>query len=602
MFGLRKSEKRRILYPVWYLAKNGCFGMPNFIYREEWRDMSKKVVVIGGVACGGKTAARLRRLDPEAEILILEKGPYLSYAGCGLPYYIEGVVKEYKDLMCTPIGVVRDESFFRNVKKIDVLTRHMATRIDRDAKEVVAVDLETGEEKRFSYDDLVIATGGSPIKPNLPGIDLGAVFTLWTLSDALAMRAAIDSGSVKRAVVVGAGLIGMEVVEALVARNIEVSVVDLLSWPLPNMLDEEFGARLLGGLKTKGVHFYGGEKVVEILGQDSVLTGVKTDQRTIPADMVLLAIGVRPNIHLAEEAGLAIGPAGGVAVDAYMRTSDPHIYAGGDCVEVRHILTGKGVRQPMGSSANREGRVIGDNILGRNVTFKGVLGTAIMKFFEYTVGRTGFNEDQARKEGFDPLSVTVTAADKPHFMPGAAWMVIKLVADTTTKRLLGGQIFGPGVVDKRLDDLVTAITGGLTVDDLADTDFAYAPPYATALDPMTQTANVLRNKMEGLMVSYSPRELKAKMERGEDCVLLDVRTEQEIRLQGKLPYANQVHIPLGALWNRAEELPKDREIIAFCKISLRGWDALTVLRAKGFPKIAILEGGIIGWPYEKEKG
>ncbi|HPJ25809.1 MAG TPA: FAD-dependent oxidoreductase [Synergistaceae bacterium] len=561
--------------------------------------MSKKVVVIGGVACGGKTAARLRRLDPEAEILILEKGPYLSYAGCGLPYYIEGIVKEYKELMCTPVGVVRDESYFRNVKKIDVLTRHMAIRIDRENKEVVAVDLEQAMEKRFPYDDLVIATGGSPIKPKLPGVELSTVFTLWTLSDALAMRAAIDSGNVKRAVVVGAGLIGMEVVEALVARDIEVSVVDLLSWPLPNMLDEEFGSRLMGGVKARGVHFYGGEKVLEILGQDSVLTGVQTDQRTIPADMVLLAIGVRPNIHLAKEAGLDIGPCGGVAVDEYMRTSDPNIYAGGDCVEVRHILTGKGVRQPMGSSANREGRVIADNIMGRSSTFKGVLGTAIMKFFEYTVGRTGFDEDQARKEGFDPISVTVTAADKPHFMPGSAWMVIKLVADKNTKRILGGQIFGPGAVDKRVDDLVTAVTGGLTVDDLADTDFAYAPPYATALDPMTQTANVLRNKMEGLMISYSPREFVAKMERGEDCLLLDVRTEEEIRLQGKLPYENQVHIPLGALWTRAEELPKDKEIIAFCKVSLRGWDALTVLRGQGFHKIAILEGGVVGWPYEK---
>lgn len=561
--------------------------------------MGKKVVVIGGVACGGKTAARLRRLDPDADILILEKGPYLSYAGCGLPYYIEGVVSEYKDLMCTPVGVVRDENFFRNVKRIDVLTRHLATRIDRENKEVVAVDLENAVEKRFPYDELVIATGGSPIKPDLPGKDLGTVFTLWTLSDALAMRAAIDTGSVKRAVVVGAGLIGMEVVEALVTRGIEVSVVDLLSWPLPNMLDQEFGSRLENILKSKGVNFYGGEKVLEILGENSVLTGVKTDQRTIPADMVLLAIGVRPNIHLAQEAGLEIGASGGIVVDEAMRTSDAHIYAGGDCVEVRHILTGKGVRQPMGSSANREGRVIADNILGRKSTFKGVLGTAIMKFFEFTVGRTGFNEAQALEAGFDPVSVTVTAADKPHFMPGAAWMVIKLVADKETGRLLGGQIFGPGNVDKRVDSLVSAVTGGLTVNDLADTDFAYAPPYATALDPMTQTANVLRNKMEGLLKSYSPLELMEKIEAGEDFLLVDVRTPGELEEQGRLPFENQINIPLGALWNRASELPKDKEIIAFCKVSLRGWDAMTVLRANGFEKIAILEGGVVGWPFDK---
>lgn len=561
--------------------------------------MSRKIVVIGGVACGGKTAARLRRLDPEAEILILEKGPYLSYAGCGLPYYIEGVVAEYKDLMCTPIGVIRDKNYFQNAKRIDVLTRHLATKIDRENKQVTAIDLEMGEEKNISYDYLVVATGGSPIKPKLPGSDLGTVFTLWTLSDALAMRSAIDSGNVKRAVVIGAGLIGMEVVEALVARGIEVSVVDLLSWPLPNMLDEEFGSRLKNGLKAKGVHFCGGEKVVEIIGEGSVLTGVRTDKQTIPADMVLMAIGVRPNIHLAQEAGLKIGPSGGVMTDDSMRTSDPSIFCGGDCVEVRHLLTGKGVRQPMGSSANREGRVIADNIVGRSSVFKGVLGTAIMKFFEYTVGRTGFNEDQARDAGFDPVSVSMVAADKPHFMPGSAWIMIKLVADRATGRVIGAQLFGPGNVDKRLDHIVTAITGGLTVDDLADTDFAYAPPYATALDPTTQAANVLRNKMVGLMKSYSAVEIIKKAEAGEGFLLLDVRTPGELEAQGLLPFENQVNIPLGTLWDRADELPKDKEIISFCKISLRGWDAVALLKARGFENVAVLEGGVIGWPFDK---
>lgn len=560
--------------------------------------MGKKVVVIGGVACGGKAAARLRRLDPEAEILVLEKGPYLSYAGCGLPYYVGGVVEEYRDLMCTPAGVVRDANFFRKVKKVDVLTRHMATSIDRQARTVTALDLETQQEKTFPYDNLVIATGSSPIRPPLPGIDLDKVFTLWTLDDALAMRAAVDGGSVKRAVIVGGGLIGIEVVEALVSRGIAVDVVDLLDRPLPNMIDEEFGSRLVKIMAQKGVTFYGGEKVLEIVGEGSRIKAVRTDRRELPADMVLLAVGVRANTQLAVDAGLEIGPSKGIVVDEAMRTSDPAIFAGGDCVEVRHHLTGEKVRQPMGSSANREGRVIADNIAGRSSTFGGVLGTAIMRFFDYTVGRTGLNEDAARAKGFDPVTMTVTAADIPHFMPGAAWMVIKLVADRKTGRLLGGQFFGPGVVDKRLDALVSAITGGQTVDDLADTDLAYAPPYATALDPLTQAANALRNKMEGLMESYSPGEFVRRAQSSEPYLLLDVRMASEIGVQGKPPFESQVNIPLGALWERAGELPRDREIIAFCKISLRGWDAVSILQGHGFERISVLEGGVIGWPYE----
>ena len=563
--------------------------------------MGKKVVIIGGVACGGKAAARLRRLDPEAEILVLEKGPYLSYAGCGLPYYIGGVVEEYHDLMCTPAGVVRDANFFRKVKKVDVLTRHMATSIDRQAQRVTALDLETQQVKTFPYDNLVIATGSSPIRPPIPGIDLGKVFTLWTLGDALAMRAAVDGGSVKRAVIVGGGLIGIEVVEALLSRGIAVDVVDLLEHPLPNMLDEEFGSRLVKAMAQRGATFYGGEKVLEIVGEDSQIKAVRTDKRDIPTDMVLLAVGVRANTQLAIEAGLEIGPSRGIVVDEGMRTSDPAIYAGGDCVEVRHRITGEKVRQPMGSSANREGRVIADNIAGRKSTFGGVMGSAIMRFFDYTVGRTGFNESAARERGFDPITMTVTAADIPHFMPGASWLVIKLVADRGTGRLLGGQFFGPGVVDKRLDALVAAITCGQTVEDLADTDLSYAPPYATALDPLTQAANAMRNKMEGLMESYSPGEFVRRAQSGEPYLLLDVRMDSEIETQGRPALENQVHIPLGALWERADELPRDREIIAFCKVSLRGWDALSILRGRGFKKISLLEGGVIGWPYDLKK-
>ncbi|MGC9372156.1 MAG: FAD-dependent oxidoreductase [Thermovirgaceae bacterium] len=562
--------------------------------------MAKKVLIIGGVACGGKTAARLMRIDPEAEVTILEKGEYLSYAGCGLPYYVGGVVKEYKDLMSTPVGVVRDATFFRKVKHVDVHTGHLATKIDRTNRSVTALDVASGEEKSFPYDKLVIATGASPIRPPITGADLPRVFTLWNMPDALAMRSAIDSGNVKRAVIIGGGLIGMEVVEALRNQGLEVSVVDLMETPLPAMMDKEFGTYLLNALQARGVDFYGGEKVEEIVGCNGELSAVRTDKREIQADMVLMAVGVRPNTSMAKDAGLAVGERGGIVVDSHMRTSDPDIFAGGDCVEVDHVLTGKKTWQPMGSVANRQGRVIADNIAGISSTFHGVAGTAIMKAFEYTIGKTGLTKEQALEEGFDAEAVTIVDADTPHFMPGSAPITIRLVADKKTRKVLGAQVFGPGRADKRLDILVTAVTGGLTIDMLGNTDVAYAPPYSTALDPVTHGANSLKNKIDGAMKSLSPSELLKRVEEGWKPLFLDVRTPEEIKNQGQLPF-DCVNIPLGMLWEKAPDIPKDRDIVTYCKISVRGWDAYAILSRLGFDKVTVLEGGIAGWPFELKK-
>jgi NADPH-dependent 2,4-dienoyl-CoA reductase/sulfur reductase-like enzyme/rhodanese-related sulfurtransferase len=564
--------------------------------------MKKRVVIVGGVACGTKTAARLRRLDPDAEITIVEKGNHLSYAGCGLPYFLEGVVKDSRDLLSTPIGVPRDSAFFRTVKQVDVLQRHMATRIDREKRVLTVLELDTGVEKHLPYDTLVLATGASSIRPNLPGTDLARVFTLGTLDDALAMKDSLQNGTGKKAVVIGGGLIGLEVVEALVANGYGVSIVELLETPLATLFDRDFGHLLKKLLAQHQVAFFGGERVLELLGDAAGnVAAVRTDMREIPADLVLLAVGVRPNVEIAREAGLDIGPTGGIVTDERMRTSDPHILAGGDCVETTHFLTGKRVRQPMGSAANRQGRVIADTIAGHDSKFNGVLGTAIMKAFDWMAGRTGLNETAAIEAGFSPVAVTVTAPDLPHFMPNAAPLYIRLVADRTSRRVLGAQIMGPGKGDKRLDTLVSAITGHLTVDDLADLDLGYAPPFSTALDPVTHAANVLRNKMDGLLVSYNPSELLAKASRGDRFLLLDVRTPEEVATQGKLPFDSQTNIPLGALWKRAGELPRDMEIIALCKISVRGWDAYSILKGLGFSNVALLEGGILAWPYELRK-
>ena len=559
--------------------------------------MGKNVVIIGGVACGSKVAARLRRLDPEAAITVLERGYFPSYAGCGMPYFLSGVVSDYRALTSTAIGIERDAAFFRKVKHVEMLTRHEATHIDREGRVVTAVKLETGEERRFPYDVLVLALGAQSVRPNLPGNELKGVFSLGTLEDALEISRALEKGAVRRAVVVGSGLIGLEMTEALKSRGVEVSVVELLDRPLGTLLDRDFGTLVARGLERHGVSFFGGERVVELLGEEGRVTAVRTDVRELPADLVLLAVGVRPTVALAREAGLALGPSGGILVDDHLRTSDEAIYAGGDCVEVRHILSGKTVRQPMGSAANRQGRVIADHIAGLPGRYAGVAGTAIARIFDLTAARTGLDEAGAREAGFDPMGVSVVNSDLPHFMPGSAPLVLRLVADRSTRRVLGGQIVGPGRGDKRLDALVAAVTGKITVDDLADLDLGYAPPFSTALDPLTHAANVLRNKLDGLMVSWSPAELRERKARGEPFLLVDVRTPEEVRLQGKLPFEEQVNIPLGALWEKGDALPRDRALVVFCKISVRGWDAYGILRSKGFDQVVLLEGGMVGWPY-----
>ena len=559
--------------------------------------MGKNVVIIGGVACGSKVAARLRRLDPEAAITVLERGYFPSYAGCGMPYFLSGVVSDYRALTSTAIGIERDAAFFRKVKHVEMLTRHEATHIDREGRVVTAVKLETGEERRFPYDVLVLALGAQSVRPNLPGNELKGVFSLGTLEDALEISRALEKGAVRRAVVVGSGLIGLEMTEALKSRGVEVSVVELLDRPLGTLLDRDFGTLVARGLERHGVSFFGGERVVELLGEEGRVAAVRTDVRELPADLVLLAVGVRPTVALAREAGLALGPSGGILVDDHLRTSDEAIYAGGDCVEVRHILSGKTVRQPMGSAANRQGRVIADHIAGLPGRYAGVAGTAIARIFDLTAARTGLDEAGAREAGFDPMGVSVVNSDLPHFMPGSAPLVLRLVADRSTRRVLGGQIVGPGRGDKRLDALVAAVTGKITVDDLADLDLGYAPPFSTALDPLTHAANVLRNKLDGLMVSWSPAELRERKARGEPFLLVDVRTPEEVRLQGKLPFEEQVNIPLGALWEKGDALPRDRALVVFCKISVRGWDAYGILRSKGFDQVVLLEGGMVGWPY-----
>jgi len=558
---------------------------------------SNRIVVIGGVACGPKAASRARRRDPDAEITLLEKGSLISYAGCGMPYYVEGLVEDRDHLMQTPAGARRDAAFFRAVKDIAVLTRTLATRVDRGAHVVHARNLDTGEELVAPYDKLVLATGGMPLVPRIEGTELSGVYRLYHPDEAAAVRETLMSGAVKNAVSVGGGLIGMEMAEALSTHGVSITVVEMMDHLLPALLDHEPAAFLTKHLKVNDVNVVTGTKVTALLADDvGHVRAVQTDAGELPAEFVLLSIGVRPNVELARECGLALGETGALAVNDRLQTSDPDIYAGGDCVECTHLITGRKCFVPLGSTANKHGRIIGDNVTGGDATFRGIVGTTVFKTYDFNVARTGLSEAQARKEGYEVITALSPAPDRAHYMPGNQPILTKLVAEAGSGRLLGAQVVGPGEAVKRIDVMAVALTMGATVEDLADFDLGYAPPYAPAVDNLATAANIIRNKRDGLATTLTPAEVKAKLDFGAEFVWLDVRSPAEVK-EMRFDDARVVHIPLGKLRDRAGELPKDKEIVAYCKISLRGYEAQRTLDGLGFPNVCFLDGGIVGWPY-----
>jgi NADPH-dependent 2,4-dienoyl-CoA reductase/sulfur reductase-like enzyme/rhodanese-related sulfurtransferase len=561
-----------------------------------------KVVIVGGVAVGPKTAARLRRLNPEAEITIVEKGKVLSYAGCGMPYYVSGDVAESKNLMDTPAGVIRDSLFFLNVKGVSVLDHTLAEKIDRKAKTISGVHLETGETRTLPYDKLVLATGGSPIELPVEGKNLNHVFRLWQPEDALSMREFIREKNPKKAVIIGGGLIGIEMTEALAKQGLQVAVLEMLPFILPGLLDEEVAVNLARYLRSKGVDIRCGTRVTRIGGNDQGnVQKVITEKGEIPADLVLISVGVRPNSKLAKEAGLEVGEIGDIRVNEYLQTSDPDIYAGGDCVRNIHLLTGKPVFAPMGSTANKHGRVIANNIMGCGEKFKGILGTGVVKVFDYNVGKSGLTESQAREAGFEVVTTLVPSSDVPHYYPTKKPLLLKLIADRKTRKLLGIQGAGQGEVVKRIDVLATAMSLGATIDDLPAFDLGYAPPYSTAIDIAAHAANVLRNKIDGIAPFLAPREVKDMADQGEDFLWLDVRSPKEYK-EKRIEDPRVKLIPLGMLRRRIEELPKEKRIVTLCKAGLRAYEAQTILGGFGFPDVRVMDGGIEAWPYEVKSG
>lgn len=559
----------------------------------------EKIIVIGGVACGPKTAARIKRLNPNADVTIIEKSVLLSYAGCGLPFYLSGEIRDHNELMATPTGVVRDTQFFKNVKDIKVLNRTLAQSIDREKQEVQAVSIETGESTTLSYDKLVLAVGSKYFVPPIPGTDLKGVNFLQTIEDARKIREQEGSLAGKKAVIIGAGLIGIEVMEAFKKQGMEITVLEMADTVMPGLFDPEMAYHLHNEIKANGIDLRLNEKVLSIDGDDrDQVKSVTTAKGAIPADLVLIAAGVKPNTRLAAEAGLEIGPIGAIKVDKNMRTSDPNIFAGGDCVESVNLITGQPMYAPMGSTANKHGRVIADTICGRESTFDGIMGTAVCKLFNVNAARTGLSEMAAKKAGYDYITVLNPSPDRPHFMKSAKIIIIKLVVDKASGKILGAQAVGPGDVDKRIDIVVTNMTAGQNVTAISNYDLAYAPPFSPAMDNIITTANIARNKLEGLTTSYSPMTVKEKMDNGDDFIFLDVRSPEEYE-QMRIEDERVKLIPLGKLRGALDQLPKDKEIVPFCKISLRGYEAERILTGEGYGNVKFMDGGLVCWPFEK---
>jgi NADPH-dependent 2,4-dienoyl-CoA reductase/sulfur reductase-like enzyme/rhodanese-related sulfurtransferase len=550
-----------------------------------------KLVIVGGVAAGASAAAKARRCNEEADIVLYDMGADISYATCGLPYYLSGIISERKTLLVT------SPEFFKKRFNVNVRTHHQVLSIDRKAQKVQVKNLTTGEIAEEGYDRLILAMGATPIIPPIPGAMLPFVFTLKTLEDTDRIFTYLTNKKPAAAVVIGGGLIGMEAVENLVRRGIRTSVIELMPQVLP-FLDREMADVVQHQLRQKGVDLYLSQKVTVIEEREG-RGWVRTDKgQELSADLVIMSVGIKPNTQLAQDAGLRCGSSGGIAVDEFMQTSDPNVLAAGDCVESLHLVSGKPVLIPTGSAANKEGRAAGANAMGRRIAVKGFTGTVIVKVFDLAVGKTGLSEKEALQEGFSPLVTYVLSDDHAGYYPGAETVQIKTIAERSSGRLLGSQIVGKQGVDKRIDVIATAIYNGMTQEDLLQLDLSYAPPYSSARDPVIVAGAIGQNFYVGDWVPVTPGELYEKMEGGEDFILLDTRTTPELKKTGIIPGARHIHID--DLRDRIGELDPEKEVVLYCAVGLRSYVGHRLLALKGFKKLRTLTGGIESWTYAKE--
>ena len=533
-----------------------------------------KILVIGGVAAGTKAAAKLKREQPDAQVVLYTKGQDISYAGCGLPYYVGGSIETREEL------IVNTPWKYAGLTRVEVHTGQEATALDAGAKTVTLRDTATGTEQTQSYDKLILAVGAEPFVPDVPGTALPGVFRMRTPDDAIAVRDWVDKNASRRAVVVGGGFIGLEVAENLLAKGLSVTVVDMAAQLMPNIFDPEMAAYVKRQLQAKGVRVLTGTALQGITGTDKA-EGIATDGGTIPADLVVLAIGIRPATAFLQGSGLEMFK-GTILVDNKQATNLPDVYAVGDCAMVHNALTGKPQWSAMGSTANITGRCLARNLSGHEALYGGCLGTGVVKLLDtLNAGRTGLTEAQAKDAGFDPVSVVCVTDDKAHYYPGADSFVTKLIADRATHKLLGIQVLGAGAVDKMVDIAVTGIAMGAKVEDFDTLDFAYAPPFSTAIHPFVQACYILENKLSGAFETFTPAEYAAGAAAGYQ--VIDVQPE------AKIPGAKWVN--LAAVTGPIEGLAQDARLLLVCAKGKRGYFLQNRLKAFGYTNTKVLEGG-----------
>uniref|UniRef100_A0A7S4KQH2 Rhodanese domain-containing protein n=1 Tax=Guillardia theta TaxID=55529 RepID=A0A7S4KQH2_GUITH len=533
--------------------------------------MSRRILVIGGVAGGASAAARLRRLDENATITVFEKGPFVSFANCGLPYYVGDVIKDDKDL------VIATPARFKERFNIEVKTMHEVLKINKEDKTIEVKDLNTDDTSVESYDALVLAPGAFPIRPPLPGIDLPGIFLLRTIPDSMQIRAWMDQYKIKKAVIVGGGFIGLETTENLVHRGVEVTIVEMGTQVLPPM-DPEMAEVLHEHCKAKGVNLCLGDGVAGFYKTDTGLEVATQSGARYPCEVAILGIGVRPETKLAKEAGLELGKLGGIKVDEQMRTSDPNIWAVGDAVEVKDFVTGQMALVPLAGPANRQGRIAADAINGRSSTFRGVQGTAVCGVFDKVAASTGASEKTLKRYGIPYEKVYLHPNNHVGYYPGAKMIHFKLLYSPKDGKILGAQAIGEAGVEKRIDVVAMAIQQGMTVYDLEESELCYAPQFGAAKDPVNFAGFIASNSLRG----DSPIVHWDAIIKGEcdpNHVLVDVRTKEEINLG---MYKGAKHIPIDEMRARMSELPKDKPIYLYCGVGLRGYNVVRMLKQNGY--------------------
>ena len=549
-----------------------------------------KIVIIGSVAAGTSAAAKARRNSEEAEIKVFDADEDISYSGCGLPYYIGPEVEERAQL------VPRDVTFFKQKYNVDVYTSHRVLEIQPQTQTLTVKNLTTGQVFAESYDRLVIATGAQPVMLPIEGGDKTNVFTLRNVISADHIRNYILTAKPAAAVIIGSGFIGLELAENLVARGIKVTIVELAGHVMP-ALDEDVAVYIQDYLKEKGITVIVNDSAIRLTGSDAVDTVILKSGQELAAGLVVMAVGVKPNVELAKAAGIEIGKTGAIAVNTRMQTNFSDIYACGDCVESYSLITGKPFYRPLGSTANKMGRIVGDQITGGSLEFQGGLGTGIFKVFDMAVAQTGLTEKEAKREGYEVVVCHNIKPDKAEYFGGQD-MLIKAVADKKTGKLLGAQIVGKGGVDKRIDVLVTAITFGAKAEDLFHLDLAYSPPFSTTKDPVMYTGMILDNVLNHGRNLMTPRELREKAETGGTIQIIDTRTAEQYQA-GHVNGAR--NIPQNCIRQKLDAIDKELPVVTYCNMGVTGNASQNILLNHGFKQVFNLSGGYKNFEKNEKK-